>query len=83
MIFSFTSSPDRDAVAAVNPLAIDFDAPKAALLVGRTLRAGLQRGGEHPRVGADRQPIVVAGGRFAPEIQALTEGDRYLARGYV
>jgi hypothetical protein len=82
---------DRDAVAGVDRHAVDFDRTRrrhqieAALLVGRILRAlaGLQRGGEHPRVGADRQRIVVASWRFAPETQPLTEGERCLARGHV
>ena len=60
---------DRDAVAGVDANAVDLDAAgrrhqiEVARFAGRVLRAlaGFQRGGKHPRVGTDRQCVLVIG----------------------
>src|ERR1700682_6728028 len=58
---------DRDAVAGVDAHPVDLDRTRCrdqievAPLAGRVFRAlaGLQRGGEHPRVGPDRPRVLV------------------------
>src|ERR1700682_554716 len=58
---------DRDAVAGVDAHAVDLNRTRGrhqievARLAGRILRAvaGLQRGGEYPCVGADRQRVLI------------------------
>ena len=59
---------DRGAVAGVDAHAVDLDAAgrRHQIEVTRLLRcvfralAGLQRGGEHPRIGPDRQRVLIA-----------------------
>ena len=69
VIFSLRLVADRDAVASVDAHAVDLDRAcrrhqiEVARFTGRIFRAfaGLQRGGEHARVGADRQRVLVVG----------------------
>ena len=67
VILSLRFVADRRAVAGIDAHAIDLDAARGrheieiACLARRIFRAlaGLQRGGEHPRIGADRQRVIV------------------------
>ena len=76
VIFSFASSRIAAPSRALTPHAVDLDRAgrrhqiEVARLARRIFRAlaGLQRGGEHARVGADRQRVVVA-------VEAAGEGD--------